>query len=198
MQDTQSMGSRVKPTEPRDTQARVLEAAVRCVERWGIEKVSLGDIAREAGVTRPTVYSYYDSRDAVVAAALLARGYTFGEKMKAHLCRFEGPEARLVEALVYALDKLPKEPYLTLITDSRLGELVGSQALTSLEGQKICLEIFQVILEGREDLLGELPEIIEVSVRLLLSLLMVAGPKRRSKAELRAFLQRRLLPAVGL
>ncbi|MGE0321914.1 MAG: TetR/AcrR family transcriptional regulator [Polyangiaceae bacterium] len=190
------MGSRAKAPEPRDTQARVLEAAVRCVERWGIEKVSLGDIAKEAGVTRPTVYSYYDSRDAVVAAALLQRGYEFGERMKAHLRGFGGAEERLIEAVVYALDKLPKEPYLTLITDASLGEIVKRQALTSLEGQKICLEIFQVILEQREDLLPELPEIIEVSVRLLLSMLMVSGPRRRSKAELRAFLKRRLVPAV--
>ncbi|MEZ4370988.1 MAG: TetR/AcrR family transcriptional regulator [Polyangiaceae bacterium] len=195
MQNTESMGSRVKAPEPKDTQARVLEAAVRCVERWGMEKVSLGDIAKEAGVTRPTVYSYYDSRDAVVAAALLQRGYEFGERMKAHLRGFGGAEERLIEAVVYALDKLPKEPYLTLITDASLGEIVKSQALTSLEGQKICLEIFQVILEQREDLLPELPEIIEVTVRLLLSMLMVSGP-RRSKAELRAFLKRRLVPAV--
>ncbi|MCA9644226.1 MAG: hypothetical protein KC492_26210, partial [Myxococcales bacterium] len=131
-----------------------------------------------------------------VAAALLQRGYEFGERMKAHLRGFGGAEERLIEAVVYALDKLPKEPYLTLITDASLCEIVKSQALTSLEGQKICLEIFQVILEQREDLLPELPEIIEVTVRLLLSMLMVSGPRRRSKAELRAFLKRRLVPAV--
>src|SRR5690606_23423634 len=108
VQNTESMGSRVKALDPKDTRARVLEAAVRCVERWGIAKVSLGDIAKEAGVTRPTVYSYYDSRDAVVAAALLQRGHEFGERMKAHLRGFRGAEERLIEALVYALEKLPK------------------------------------------------------------------------------------------
>lgn len=198
MQNTGGMGSRVRDADPKDTQARVLRAAVRCVERWGAEKVSLGDIAKEAGVTRPTVYSYFDSRDAIISAALLQSGYSFANTIKAHVQKYEGADTRLVEAVMFALEKLPKEPYLTLITDQNLGELINSQALTTLEGQQICLDIFSVIIEERDDLREQLPEIIEITVRLLLSLLMMAGPTRRTKAELRAFLRRRLLPAAGM
>lgn len=34
----------------------MLEAAVRCVARWGMAKTSIEDIAREAGVSRATLY----------------------------------------------------------------------------------------------------------------------------------------------
>lgn len=37
-------------------QARVVEAALRCIARWGQAKTSLDDVAREAGLSRATVY----------------------------------------------------------------------------------------------------------------------------------------------
>ena len=56
-----------RPKNP-DTQARILDAAIACVKRWGVDKVTLNDIAQEAGLTRPTVYSYYPGRDEVIKA----------------------------------------------------------------------------------------------------------------------------------
>jgi AcrR family transcriptional regulator len=180
------------------TREKVVEAAIRCIRRWGIEKTSLNDIAREAGVTRPTVYSYYASRDDVIGAALLKSAYAFAERMKRHLEKFETPAERLVEAVIFALKQLPHEPYLALITEADLADLVNDQALTSTKGQEICLDIFRTVLAGRHDLFDDLPEIIEFTVRVLLSLLMLAGPFERSDREMRAFLSRRLLPAIGL
>ncbi|HET6949607.1 MAG TPA: helix-turn-helix domain-containing protein [Acidimicrobiales bacterium] len=39
-----------------ELERRLLDAARRCITRWGIHKTSLDDIAREAGVGRATVY----------------------------------------------------------------------------------------------------------------------------------------------
>ena len=39
--------------EPRD---RIYEAALRCFDRTGIGKATMDGVAREAGVSRPTVY----------------------------------------------------------------------------------------------------------------------------------------------
>jgi AcrR family transcriptional regulator len=41
------------------TRTRLLEATLRCVERWGLEKTSLEDVAREANLSRATVYRYF-------------------------------------------------------------------------------------------------------------------------------------------
>ena len=40
-------------------QRRLVDAALRCIARWGIRKTSLDDIAREAGVSRATVYRVF-------------------------------------------------------------------------------------------------------------------------------------------
>jgi len=39
-----------------DVQRRLVAASLACIARWGVAKTSLDDIAREAGVSRATVY----------------------------------------------------------------------------------------------------------------------------------------------
>src|SRR5690606_22517740 len=152
----------------------------------------------EAGVTRPTVYNHFPNRDAVVQTALLQSGHAFAERVKRHVRRFASAEERLVEALIYAYRQLPKEPYLALITKGNISQMVNETALTSAEGQAICVDIFLTVLAGRDELQADMAEIIEIAVRMLLSFLLIAGPARRSDAQLRALLRRRLLPALGM
>jgi AcrR family transcriptional regulator len=50
-----------------DAERRVVDAALRCVARWGLRKTSLDDIAREAGISRATVYRLFPGgKDRVV------------------------------------------------------------------------------------------------------------------------------------
>lgn len=58
------------PDTPIDTGDRILRAAEACIRRWGIHRVSMNDVAREAGVSRGSVYRYFHDRDALVQAAL--------------------------------------------------------------------------------------------------------------------------------
>lgn len=181
-----------------DTRQRILDAAIRCVQGFGIDKTNMNDIAREAGLTRPTVYKHFGNRDEVVQAALLESGYSFAARVKKHVQRYATAEQRLVEALMFAYRQLPKEPYLELITKGNITQMVNETALTSAEGQAICLDIFATVLEGRDELAADMAEIIELSTRLLLSFLMIEGPVKRSDRQLRDLLTRRLLPALGM
>ena len=38
---------------------RILEATYACVARWGLSKTTVEDAAREAGLSRATVYRYF-------------------------------------------------------------------------------------------------------------------------------------------
>lgn len=58
------------PDATLDTAERILVAAETCIRRWGIRRVSMNDVAREAGVSRGSVYRYFHDRDALVQAAL--------------------------------------------------------------------------------------------------------------------------------
>ena len=48
--------AQLAPAPPRQ---RVLDAALRCVSRWGVAKTTLDDVAREAGCSRATVYRLF-------------------------------------------------------------------------------------------------------------------------------------------
>jgi len=48
---------------------RILDAAERCMARYGL-RVSMRDVAAEAGLSRGSVYRYYADRDALVGAVL--------------------------------------------------------------------------------------------------------------------------------
>jgi AcrR family transcriptional regulator len=59
--------------ETADIGDRILDAAANCVTVFGVERVTLAEIARRAGVSRPTVYRRWtDTRD-ILAALLTTR-----------------------------------------------------------------------------------------------------------------------------
>lgn len=85
-----------------DTRTRILEAAVSCIERWGLAKTSLEDVANEAGLSRATVYRHFGGgRDELVTE-------TIGWEVAQYLGRLadaieaeQGLEAKLVRGLVF-------------------------------------------------------------------------------------------------
>jgi AcrR family transcriptional regulator len=50
-------------------ETRILDAAERCMARYGL-RVSMRDVATEAGLSRGSVYRYFADRDALVGAVL--------------------------------------------------------------------------------------------------------------------------------
>jgi AcrR family transcriptional regulator len=54
-----------------DTKERILEAAYACVARWGLSKTSVEDVAKEANLSRSTLYRYFPGgRDELVGAVV--------------------------------------------------------------------------------------------------------------------------------
>ena len=59
-------GSRTQAAESAgtdDARERILTAAERCIDRHGIRKTTIDDIACEVGLSRPSVYRYFADRD---------------------------------------------------------------------------------------------------------------------------------------
>lgn len=52
---------------------RILDAAAACVLAYGIERVTLAEIARRAGVSRPTIYRRWPDTQSILAALLTSR-----------------------------------------------------------------------------------------------------------------------------
>src|SRR5262245_39225928 len=92
-----------RPPQPEAARERLLEAAARCIVRDGLAATGIASVADEAGVSRPTVYRYFEDRGALIEAALLRAGAAQLADLKAHLARFAEPEEKAVEAVLFAL-----------------------------------------------------------------------------------------------
>ena len=73
-----SVATLPRPTPARVvSEERVIDAALRCIARWGVAKTTLDDVAREAGISRATVYRLFPGAKVglmeAVAAAETAR-----------------------------------------------------------------------------------------------------------------------------
>jgi AcrR family transcriptional regulator len=56
-----------------DIADRILDAAASCVVDFGVDRVTLAEIARRAGVSRPTVYRRWPDTRSLLAALLTTR-----------------------------------------------------------------------------------------------------------------------------
>jgi AcrR family transcriptional regulator len=52
--------------------AKVVDGALRAIARFGLTKLTVDDVAREAGVSRATLYRHFPGRSAVLAAVVAA------------------------------------------------------------------------------------------------------------------------------
>jgi AcrR family transcriptional regulator len=63
----------ISNAESVDIGERILDAAASCVVHFGVERVTLAEIARRAKVSRPTVYRRWPDTRSILAALLTAR-----------------------------------------------------------------------------------------------------------------------------
>ncbi len=173
-----------------------MQAAVRCVRRHGADRTRLADVAAEAGVTRPTLYAYFSSRDDILRAAMLAAADDLVDRLNQRIRATQDPARVAIETLIFCLNEVSSNPglaaLLTPTTDLR------SAAPLVPRGLNVAKRAVRPIIDRRPDLEPEWDEIAEVMVRFFLSLVTVASPKRRSEVQLREFLRKRLVPALGL
>lgn len=180
------------------TQIQILDAAIRCVKRLGIERVTLNDIAKDANVARSTVYSHYLNKDEVVRFALLHSAYSFAEKVVLHLIEVPEGAERIIEGIIFTLQCLPDEPCLALITETALSQMVNEHTLTTEAGFDINTALFQFLLGDNDLSEAQMREQAEFTIRTMFSLLNMHSPMQRSDAEMRAFIARWLLPALNM
>ncbi|MEN3540702.1 helix-turn-helix domain-containing protein [Microbispora sp. ZYX-F-249] len=58
------------PARQMERAHRILDAAAELIGRWGYDKTTIDDVARQAGVAKGTIYLHWRTRDALFAALL--------------------------------------------------------------------------------------------------------------------------------
>ncbi|UOZ03206.1 TetR/AcrR family transcriptional regulator [Amycolatopsis sp. WQ 127309] len=183
-----------------EARRRIVEAATACLDRAGLAKTSLSDVAAEAGVTRQTVYRYFPGLKDILRAVGLAGVEEFAGRMARHLASFGTAAEAAVEAVVFAVRTVPGEPYLGLLLQAGEGEYftagVTSQLAFSAGAgilRNVPVDWAAAGVETDDDLQG----LAEILMRLFLSFLQYPSTPAPTDDELRALVRRWLGPALG-
>lgn len=104
-------GWRAEPgTEGYDQmRARVVDATERYIERHGLERVRIEDLAAEAGCSRATVYRYFADKDELVREVLVRRARLISARLERVLGRIDDPAEMLVQGVVRGLAELRRD-----------------------------------------------------------------------------------------
>jgi AcrR family transcriptional regulator len=70
-----------------DRRDQILEAANECFSQLGIQRTSVQDVARMAGVSRGTIYRYFDDRNILIDAAIEFGAQKFYREVAAAMAR---------------------------------------------------------------------------------------------------------------
>ena len=104
----------ISNAESVDVADRILDAAATCVRHFGVHRVTLAEIARRAGVSRPTVYRRWPDTRSILAALLTARITGAWRDVPS---RGTGREA-LVARIVAVADRLRHDDVITSVLRS--------------------------------------------------------------------------------
>lgn len=177
---------------------RVLDAAKSCCERWGVAKVTIEDIANEAGVSRATLYRMFPGGKDVLFEALRVRELEdFFTRLSAHLDGSVDFEDLLVRCVVHATHELRSDQHLSLMLASEPGEALGQ---LTVDGVPRIIRVATVFLAPLVDGYLERREgarLVELLARLVISYFLAPSEQvdLGEPESARTFIQTFILPA---
>lgn len=185
------------PRTEAEARDRIVDAAARCLEKFGPAKTTLSDVASELGVTRQTVYRYYANLAELFAAVAQAGLDDFVDRMQRHLSTCATPSEVAVESVVFAVRSIPRERHIGALFQAGETE-VFSRDVTSAMAVAVGADILRRTpvdwsAVGVAD--EELDGLAEILMRLFVSFLQYPADPPRSEDELRTLVRRWLGPA---
>ncbi len=115
------------------TERKILDAAQRCCERWGLTRVSIDDIARDAGVSRATLYRMFPGgKDVVFDALRVDRLEAFFAEMQTEIGDSDSLEDLLVQTVVFATVSLRHDEHLAIMLAGEPGETLRQLTVQGL------------------------------------------------------------------
>lgn len=126
------------PPAPPPSRERLLEAAYACVARYGLAKTTMEDVAREAGLSRATVYRYFpQGKEQLVRDVVAWEAQRFFERLTRAVAHHVELAELLEETLVFAHRAVEEHAVLQKILETEPDRLLP--VLTTESGRLIAL-----------------------------------------------------------
>jgi AcrR family transcriptional regulator len=167
-------------TQATDTRELIVESAYACFRKHGLQKTTIVDIAKMAGVSRSTIYEYFSDKGAILEASAEHASEQFYREMSKAMARGNSLEEKLSYAAVFvtqARRAIASEKY---FDEDAISLLLTKDAAVLL---RECVEFFAPYLSAAK-LTGEVRKDLDVEaagewfVRILFSLFSTPSSTR--------------------
>jgi AcrR family transcriptional regulator len=195
-------GARADGAGPEADLEVALDAAAECYLRVGVARTTAADIAREAGISRATLYRRCGSHEAIFLAVLNRESEAMAADARVHLQRraVTDPADSILEGMMFAIGQIRSRPVHAAV--------FGGDAAAWAAGQAIRMEALRRIGEAgvRPQLAaalaagqltdGDVEDLVDWILRILISYAAVPGDGGRPPDEIRRQLTTWFLPAL--
>jgi AcrR family transcriptional regulator len=163
--------------EQREPRQRILEATYACIARWGISKTTIEDAAREAGMSRASVYRHFPGgREELISATIAWEELSFFGRLYDELHDAPTLEEVLVRGLPFAHRSIVDHEVLQRVLETEPGLLLPK---LTVEVTRVTALIsgFLVPYLGREQLdpLVDVHEAADLLARMVLMYITAPG-----------------------
>ncbi|AHH19885.1 transcriptional regulator, TetR family [Nocardia nova SH22a] len=139
--------SNVLSGDVEEARGQILEAAQSTFLHFGVGKTTMDDIAKAAGVSRPTIYRYFRDRDTLIAELIRLRSRKLFVKGTKYVLEREHFRDQIVDGLVFLVDRGRKDPLIRLIVSPEHMDLAAAVVGTSKLASELTLEMWAPILD---------------------------------------------------
>src|ERR1700761_1702159 len=139
-----------RPTAPAstdDARERILAAAERCIDRHGIRKTTMDDVAGEVGLSRPSVYRYFADRDDLLIELITRHARALLVRARKSISRQSSLADQIIETVVYTADHGRRDPLTRHCIDPD-GTSLGKRMIASGTTELIRSEMWDPVLDA--------------------------------------------------
>lgn len=179
---------------------QILDAAWRCYQRSGVAKTTVEHVAREAKVSRTTVYRYFQNRDEVLTGVLVREIAVLLNVLHSRVEGVEGFGDYLVEAMAGIAELVPESPVFQQMQREE-NTVAARLCISSEDAMAMAMgfveQRFELARQRNELREGiELPALLDWLVRILASYMLTPAVLASGTGDLRKTLRQFMLPAL--
>jgi AcrR family transcriptional regulator len=130
-----------------DARERILAAAERCIDRHGIRKTTMDDVACEVGLSRPSVYRYFADRDDLLIELITRHARALVVRARKSVSRQSSLPDQIVESVLYTAEHARRDPLTRHVIDPD-GTSLGRRMNASGTTEKMRAEMWDPVLDA--------------------------------------------------
>jgi AcrR family transcriptional regulator len=186
---------------PEERPAHILSAALECFVEKGFTATRLDDVAQRAGVSKGTLYLYFDSKEALLEAVVRENVVPFVERAERRVDEFQGSSRDLIAELAHGWWDAMYETPLGGLPKLVLSEASNFPGVARIYFDEVVLRIRKVFAQALRHGIerGEFRDVdVDYTVRALMSPFVMGLIWKHSliKCQIDAIDERRYLDAV--